>query len=696
MKTVFRYMRPYIPAFIITVIMLFAQINLELALPEMLSRIVTAGLQQKGVEHSLPLALSDNMMQGIQSRLSEDESSLFSDLYQFTAQLKEGEELMDKRFPVLFEKNLYILESGRTPDDLPYKEKLQGILIHMMLPGLPETTPPQLKNQALIDALGAYYDQLGYTQGERQTYVVLKQGGWMLGFTLGSVILIVLVGLLGARTSAGVARTLRRELFEKVQSFSQHEMDSFSTASLITRSTNDIRQIQQMVFMMMRLIILAPLMGIGGYIRAAKTAPDMSWILAAAVLFLLVFSALGIGLTLPRFRKIQSMVDRLNKMARENLTGLAVVRAFTKELFEEKRFNGANQDLADNNLYVMRVMAMLMPMIGLVMNLLSVLIVWVGAHRIAEAGMNVGDMIAFLQYSMRIVISFMLMTMVIGFLPRAAVSADRIAEVLNRDPSVKDPDQPRQLSKTGKSVLEFRNVDFTYPGSEEKALKDISFTLEPGKTTAIIGSTGSGKSTLVNLIPRLYDATEGCILLDGVDIREIRQEELRKRIAMIPQKNLLFSGSLKDNISYGAENSDEEELLQALHTAQGDNILQDRDEGLESDVSQGGNNFSGGQKQRLAIARALASQRPLLIFDDSFSALDFKTDRALRQELREQCRDKSMLIVAQRVSTIMQADQIVVLEEGKIVGKASHNELLETCPTYYEIAKSQLNLEAKA
>jgi len=684
MKSIFRYMKPYVPALIITVIMLFGQINLELALPEMLSRIVTNGLQQKGVEHTLPLALEQELMDRILTGLNSDEGKSFQSLYHWAPQQNSYEELADKRFTLLQEEGLYILDQNPGNKPLPYQAKLQTILQEEW--GAP-----------VIAGLAAYYDYLGYSQAKRQTYVVLKQGGRMLIYTLASVILIVLVGLLGARTSAGVAQSLRSELFDKVQSFSQHEMDSFSTASLITRSTNDIRQIQQMVFMMMRLVILAPLMGIGGFIRAADTAPEMSWILAVAVLFLLVFSALGIGLTLPRFRNIQTLVDRLNKMARENLTGLAVVRAFTKELFEEKRFDRANLELTENNLYVMRVMAMMMPLIGLVMNLLSVLIVWVGAQRIAESGMNVGDMIAFLQYSMRIVISFMLMTMVISFLPRAAVSADRIAEVLDRDPSIKDPITPRTRPKEGRNVLAFNEVDFAYPGSEEKALKQISFTLEPGKTTAVIGSTGSGKSTLVYLIPRLYDVTEGSITLDGIDIREMKQEELRRSIAMVPQKNVLFSGNLADNLAYGREDADEKILLEALHTAQGDNILQNREgTALLSKVSQGGNNFSGGQKQRLSIARALASERPILIFDDSFSALDFKTDRALRQELREKCRDKALLIVAQRVSTIMQADQILVLDEGRIVGMGNHQTLLESCPTYYEIAKSQLNLEAEA
>jgi len=697
MRKLLKYFKPYLPAFLAATILLYGQVMLELALPGMLSNIVTQGIQQQGVEDIIPEALSQETFIQLQNSMSSEDRKLFEEAYTLHPKLdqtsSDKSQKLARKFTLLKEQDIYLLTSRSKVKQLADK----GILLTAICSLSPVPVREMYKEQTAIRILAEEYDKLGYGQGERQTSVIFRLGSRMVIFTLLSAVLVIIVGLLGARTSSGMARTLRSDVFTKVQNFSQAEMDSFSTASLITRSTNDINQIQRVVFMMMRLVIFAPLMGIGGFIRAVETAPSMSWLIGLAVLSLLGFVSVAIVLAMPRFRKIQTLVDRVNQLARENLTGLMVIKAFNREGFVKDRFDKANRELTDTNLFVMRVMAMMMPAIGLIMNLLSVAIIWVGAQQIADSALNVGDMMAFLQYATRIVISFMLLTMIFSFLPRAAVSAERISKVLNKDISIKNPTTPVSLPAKTPGLVEFKNVSFRYSGAEERALKNISFTAEPGKMTAVIGSTGSGKSTLVNLIPRLYDISEGSILLDGMELRQLDLTELRRSIAMVPQKNTLFKGTIASNLSYGTDlEVDDEKLMQALNLAQGSNILEEKEEGMNSKVSQGGANFSGGQKQRLAIARALASDRQIMIFDDSFSALDYKTDRALRQDLKKQYQNKTLLVVAQRVSTIMHADQILVLNEGEIVGKGTHQDLLKDCPTYIEIAQSQLNLEELA
>jgi len=529
-----------------------------------------------------------------------------------------------------------------------------------------------------------------------QNDYMLNIGGSMLLLTLFSVVCTVVVGLLAARAAAGSARDIRRAIFERVERFSNSEFDKFSTASLITRSTNDITQLQMVTMMTVRMVFYAPIIGVGGIIRAIGKDSSMWWIIAVAVLVLISIIVVIFSISLPKFRITQKLVDRLNLVARENLSGMMVIRAFNMQGFEEERFDQANLDLTAVSLFINRVMVVMMPLMMLIMNGLSLTIIWIGSHQVAEANMQVGDMMAFMQYTMQIVFSFLMMSMMFIMLPRASVSGDRIADVLETQPLICDPQTPQDFSAAFKGTIEFRNVSFRYPHAEEDVLRNISFTAQPGQTTAFIGATGAGKSTVVNLIPRFYDVTEGSILVDGVDIRKVTQHDLRAQIGYVPQKSVLFSGTIESNLRYADKNANGERLQTAANIAQASEFITSNPEGLSAEISQGGANVSGGQKQRLSIARALVKQPPIFIFDDSFSALDFKTDAALRQALKEQTGASTLLIVTQRVSTIKNAEQIIVLDDGQVVGKGSHRELMEHCETYREIALSQLSKEELA
>jgi len=498
---------------------------------------------------------------------------------------------------------------------------------------------------------------------------------------------------LSSRIAAGVARNLRNDVFAKVQSFSNEEFDKFSTASLITRTSNDITQMQMVLTMGIRMVFYAPFMGIGGVFMALQKSASMSWIIAAAVVFLIGVILVVFSIVMPKFKLMQKLIDRLNLVSRETLNGLMVIRAFGTDDFEKGRFDDANRALTQNTLFVNRVMTFMMPVMMLVMNGITLLIIWVGAHHVAEAQMQVGDMMAFMQYAMQILMSFMMISMMFIFLPRAAVSARRIAEVLDTAPSITDSENPVHISDGVRGTVEFKNVNFRYRGAEEDVLHDVSFTARPGETTAFIGSTGSGKTTLVSLIPRFYDATGGQVLVNGVDVRDLSQQALRGHIGYIPQKSVLMSGTIGSNIGYGVPDASQQEIETAAEVAQALSFIKEKPGGFESEIAQGGANVSGGQRQRLSIARALAVRPDIYIFDDSFSALDFKTDAALRQALREHTGDSAVIIVAQRVSTILNADRIHVLEGGRVVGSGTHRELLKTCPTYYEIASSQLSEE---
>jgi ATP-binding cassette subfamily B protein len=526
-----------------------------------------------------------------------------------------------------------------------------------------------------------------------QNNYVLRIGGIMLLLTLLSGAATIAVGYLSALTAAGVARNLRHDLFRRVESFSSAEFSTFSTASLITRSTNDITQVQMVVMIMMRMVFYAPIIGVGGVIRAVGKGGSMWWLIAVAVLVLLGLILIVMSIALPKFRLIQSLIDRLNLVARENLSGMMVIRAFNRQAFEEARFDRANLDLTAVSLFINRLMVIMMPLMMLLMNGLSIAIIWVGAHQVAQANMQVGDMIAFIQYAMQIVFSFLMLSMLFIFLPRASVSAERIADVLETEPVIRDPEQPRHFSDATRGRIEFRDVSFRYPGALSDVLHDLTFTAEPGQTTAFIGSTGCGKSTLVNLIPRFYDVTEGAVCVDGADVRQVSQHDLRDRIGYIPQTGVLFSGTIDSNLRYADEDAGDETLRESLDIAQATEFVFAEPEGLDAEISQGGTNVSGGQKQRLSIARALVKKPPIYIFDDSFSALDFRTDYALRSALKEKLGDSTVLIVTQRVSTIKDADQIIVLEKGRIAGKGTHQQLMASCETYREIALSQLSME---
>ena len=527
---------------------------------------------------------------------------------------------------------------------------------------------------------------------KRDNGLILQAGGIMLLISLGSVVAAICVGYLGSRIGSGMARTLRGYMFKKVSSFSNTEFDKYSTASLITRTTNDITQVQNFVTMMIRMMFYAPIMGAGGVILALSKDVSMSWIIILAVVLLIGLIVVISIVVLPRFKKIQGLIDRLNLIVREQLSGMLVIRAFNTEKFEEKRFEEANRDLMKVNLFVNRVMTFMMPAMMLLMNIISVLVIWVGSHRVGEGALQVGDMMAFMQYTMQIIMSFLFISMMFIMIPRASVSAKRISEVLETELSIIDGHETKTAEDTV-GLIEFKDVTFTYPGAEEAVLHNVSFIAKPGEITAFIGATGSGKSTLINLIPRFYDVTGGQILLDGVDIRKMREHDLREQIGYVPQKGILFSGTIESNLRYGKKDATEAEVLEATTIAQAKEFIDLKPEGLDTDIAQGGSNVSGGQKQRLSIARALVKKPQIYIFDDSFSALDFKTDAKLRAEIKENVKEATVLLVAQRISTIMHAEQIIVLDEGFVVGKGTHKELLETCEVYKEIALSQLSKE---
>lgn len=559
--------------------------------------------------------------------------------------------------------------------------------IEEQLAVMPET---MVEQSAAVYIAGAY-EKLGVDLDRRETRYILVTGAKMLALAALGMLASILVGLLASRVGARIGQTLRKDVFRKVVGFSNGEFDKFSSASLITRSTNDIQQIQLLTVMILRMVMYAPIMAAGGIFKVFRTNVDMSWIIALAVALIVMVVAVLFIVVMPKFKVVQSMVDRLNLVSREILTGLQVIRAFSTERYEEKRFDGANRDLTKTNLFVNRAMTFMMPMMMLIMNGIAVLIVWLGGHSINDGSMQVGDMMAFIQYTMQIIMSFLMICMISVMLPRAAVSADRVDEILTSSTLIHDPENPKDFAGNGTGEVVFDHVSFRYPGAEEDVLQDLSFTARPGETTAFIGSTGSGKSTLVNLIPRFYDVTDGRITIDGMDIREVSQHDLRDRLGYVPQKGVLFSGDIASNILYGNPDGSEEEMTEAANIAQAEEFIEQKQKRYHSPIAQGGSNVSGGQKQRLSIARAVAKHPDIYIFDDSFSALDYKTDVKLRNALKTKTKDSTVMIVAQRISTILHAEQIIVLDDGKIVGKGTHKELLKNCEEYYQIASSQLS-----
>jgi ATP-binding cassette subfamily B protein len=728
---------------LLSVVLLFAQANFDLALPDYLSDIVNVGIQQGGVENAVPEAIRASQMEKLTLFMGAEEKVAVLAAYTLVGQDSPDYASVVQDYPALESEPVYLLNEvgGDEIDRLnPVMGKallvvsgIEGMIadpsraaqmggdfqfdLSKIPPGMDVFTllgqmpPAQLEemtraaseqfgaleesmiNQAAASSVKAEYDALGMDPNRLQNRYMLRVGGWMLLLALLSGACTIAVGYLSAKTAAGAARDARRDLFRQVESFSSTEFNSFSTASLITRSTNDITQVQMMLMIMLRMVFYAPILGVGGVIRAVGKGGSMWWLIAVAVLVLIGVVLIVVSIAIPKFKIIQKLIDRINLVARENLSGMMVIRAFNMQSFEEERFDRANVDLTATSLFINRLMVIMMPFMMLIMNGLSIAIIWAGAHQVAEANMQVGDMMAFIQYAMQIVMSFLMLTMLFIFLPRAAVSADRIADVLETDPVIRDPKHPRQFSSASRGLIEFRDVSFRYPGALDNVLCNINFTAEPGQTTAVIGSTGCGKSTLVNLIPRFYDVTEGAIRVDGTDIREVAQADLRDRIGYIPQTGILFSGTIESNVRYADENASGETVREAIEIAQASEFVYDGPEGLDAEISQGGSNVSGGQKQRLAIARALVKKPPIFIFDDSFSALDFRTDSALRAALKEKTGASTVLIVTQRVSTIKNADQIIVLDEGELVGKGTHRELMDDCETYREIALSQLSLE---
>lgn len=708
-----RYMKPYLGLLAAAILLLFGQAMLELTLPNYMSDIVNVGLQQGGITQSAPEAIDAASMALMQRFMNEDDAAAVAAAYVSAGESAEGLAHWQKTYPNLTESDWVLAADAEDSGANRAFSRAAYALVQAAgasamdpaaLAALDQSdideavntaavTPDSLLGQTGAVLVKRFYQTLGADTDAIQTGYILSVGVRMLGLTLLLTACAISAGFCLSRLGAGVGRDLRRDVFTRVTYFNNAEMDQFSTASLITRSTNDITQVQNFLSVGLRMLCFAPIMGLGGLIMGLRKCPQLAWVLALALALMLTLILVLFKVALPRFKKMQSLVDRLNLVSREELSGLMVVRAFANQDFMQKRFDSANKDLTGNTLFVNRAMATMLPVMTLVMNGISLLIVWFGGKQIAASSLQVGDMMAFIQYAMQVIMSFLFISLMFILVPRASVSADRICQVLDTENSVADPESPVPMNQPVKGVVEFRDVSFRYGGADADVLEHISFTARPGETTAFIGSTGSGKSTLINLIPRFYDATEGQVLIDGVDVRQLRQQDLRAAIGYVPQKGLLFSGTIASNLRTGDENADDETLRAAAAVAQATEFVDKLPGGMDAPVSQGGTNVSGGQRQRLSIARALVKKAPIYIFDDTFSALDFKTDAALRTALRPWTQDATVLIVAQRVSTIMHAQQIIVLDEGRVVGKGTHEQLLRTCPEYREIAQSQLSKE---
>ena len=727
MKNLFKYAAEHWKALLLIIAVLFIQAYCDLSLPAYTSDIVNVGIQQGGVEDQVPEQISVEEMDRLLLFVPSDEQQTVLDSYteddntydvpayvmkagmtdekmtelrdvlagpmMLTAGFESGSEMTTQ----IEEQLKAALPDGMASDDMTVFDILQMMPEEQretLISGMEEMTaelPDTILDQAAVSFVGSAYENLGVDMDGLQICYLMTTGGKMAGLALLGMAASVLVGFMASRVGAATGRDLRGRVFRKVVGFSNNEFDHFSTASLITRSTNDIQQIQLIIVMLLRIVLYAPILAIGGVIQVFQTNVSMSWIIGLAVVLIGLVILLLFLVAMPKFRIMQSLVDKVNLVMREILTGLPVIRAFSTQNHEEERFDQANRDLTRTNLFVNRAMTFMMPVMMLIMNGVSVLITWSGAHGIDGGQMQVGDMMAFIQYTLQIIMGFLMLCMLSIMLPRAAVAADRVQEVLDSTTSILDPEQPAMFSDGGKGVLHFEHVSFRYPGADGNVLEDITFTAKPGETTAIIGSTGSGKSTLVNLIPRFYDVTEGSIMLDGVDIRKVSQHELREKLGYVPQKGVLFSGDIASNILFGNPEGSEAEMVEAARIAQAEEFIEHKSERYHSRISQGGSNVSGGQKQRLSIARAVAKHPEVFIFDDSFSALDFKTDVTLRKALRQKTKESTVLIVAQRISTIMNAEQIIVLDDGRIAGVGTHRELLENCEVYRQIAASQLS-----
>ena len=740
---------------LIIVILLCVQAATDLALPDYTSKIVNVGIQYGGIEESVPEVISEDEMDNLLIFTKSDDSIL--DNYDLVDEnpTKSQEKIIKKFFNDEYdikENKIYVLKdldeeqtnnleklmleplveyvtvtdeetssqvkeqiinqmtTHMAAESFEYsKEQLEAMNLIDLLKQMPEEQrslvlnqftsylsqmTDSIKEQAAISSVKELYSNLGIDTNKLQNDYILMAGMQMLGIALISMISAVTIMLLSSRVAAKLGKTLRDKVFKKVLSFSTAELREFSTASLITRSTNDIQQIQQLIAILFRVVVYAPIIGIGGFVKVLTTSDNaMAWIIGVAIIAILFVVGTLFVVAMPKFRKLQDLIDKLNQVSREILTGLPVIRAFNKEKKEESRFDDSNKILMKTNVFVNRAMSMMMPLLMFIMSSITVLIVWVGAHNVDSGTLQVGDMMAFIQYTMQIVMAFLMISMISIMLPRAQVSARRINEVVETEPSIKDKEETKEFDPNKKGLVEFKNVSFRYPDADTEILEDINFTAEPGKTTALIGSTGSGKSTVVNLIPRFYDVTGGELLVDGVNVKDVSQKSLRDIIGFVPQKGILFSGDIESNIKYADDNMSDEQMIKAAQIAQAEEFINTKPEKYKDPIAQGGSNVSGGQKQRLSIARAIAKDPEIFIFDDSFSALDFKTDSKLREALAEKTENKTVIIVAQRISTILNADKIIVLEEGKIVGGGTHEELLQNNETYKQIALSQLSEE---
>lgn len=743
-----KYLKKFWFALICVVALLYGQAQCELALPDYMSDIVSVGIQSSGIEKSVPKIISKNTFEHMKIFMSDEEINILEKEYTFIDSIKDKDKLAYEIDDEVIESGVYVLidkesinneklanavreplmlvsginsaMNGETNAIVNTDEDEENDLVKM-LESLPEGmdifSAMQMMPQETIDEMreevntnlsilgessanlaGAQmvkveYEALGVDVSAIQFNYIWGIGLQMLTISLAGVICAIIVGYFSSRIAAGVARNLRKDTFNKVESFSNTEFNKFSTASLITRTTNDVQQIQMALTMMLRFMIYSPIMGIGAVIRVLDSDGSMIWIIAATVILIMIIISVLMAVAGPKFKAMQKLVDKLNLVMREQLSGMLVIRAFHNEDKESEKFEGANQAITKTQLFTSRSMSLMMPTIMFVFNSVSLLIIWVGSHQVDLGTMQVGDMMAYMQYAMQIIMSFMFIAMIAIFIPRADVAAKRIFEVIDTPLLISDPQTSE--STTEKGTVRFNNVSFAYPNAEEKVLKGISFTAKPGETTAFIGSTGSGKSTIINLVPRFFDVSEGSVEVDGVDVRNMSQHDLRDKIGLVPQKGQLFTGTIASNIKYSDETMSDERMKEAARIAQATEFIDSKPDGYDTEIAQGGTNVSGGQKQRLSIARAIAKQPEIFIFDDSFSALDFKTDAKLREALNELCKktQSTMLVVAQRVSSIMHADQIIVLDEGRMVGKGTHNELMKTCPVYQEIAYSQLSKE---
>ena len=740
MLKLIKHLKGSVCSIILIVGLLIIQAVCDLSLPDYTSNIVNIGIQQGGVENALPKAIRKSELEKLTMFMDSKDKKEVENNYKLLDKNDLSQSEYDKylkKYPDLKNEDIYTLniKDEKNTDEINnimgksiliasgLEENKADILKQMSAQGLPvdkntdivdvfkmmpqeqiqgiqkemtkkfDDLPESMITQAAVSYVQNEYKAIGMNTDKLQNNYILVAGAKMVGVALVSMASTVCVGYLGARVAAKMGRNLRKQVFSKVVSFSNNELDKFSTASLITRSTNDIQQVQMLMVMLLKVVFYAPILALGGVIKVLNTDTSMAWIIGVAVLAILSVVLLLFGLVMPRFKVAQKLVDRLNLVTREILTGMLVIRAFNTEKHEEKRFDKANTDLTKTNMFVNRAMSMMMPTMMLIMNIITILIVYNGAKSVDAGSMQVGNMMAFIQYTMQIIMSFLMISMVSIMLPRALISIQRIDEILITDNSIKDIDNEVSIDEDKKGIIEFKNVCFRYPNAEEDVLSNISFTANAGETTAFIGSTGSGKSTLVNLIPRFYDVTSGEISIDGIDIKDLKQYDLREKIGYVPQKAVLFSGTIDSNLRYGKVDATNEEIEKASRIAQAKEFIEAKPDKLESEIAQGGTNVSGGQKQRLSIARAIAKEPEIYIFDDSFSALDLKTDKALRKSLNEETKDATVLIVAQRISTIMNADKIVVLDEGKVVGCGTHNELIENCQVYQEIALSQLSKE---